>query len=629
MAETGLKRSPFGVGEARFEMIINNRGVYVDKTGLIHDLISSYWQGAPYFLSRPRRFGKTLLLDTIKCVFQGKRELFSGLEIERRAGFNWDAFPVIHISLNNTTPEQDLFEPTLLDEVKTVALKNGVVLDSVTSSSAIANLIVRLSLDHKSSWKKQGKDPRLLDNGNVVLLIDEYDYPLISNIGNPQKQEKIRLALRNFFSSIKRSLENLRFTFITGVTKFRQVSLFSSMNTIEDISLDEHFSTICGFTKLEIETSFSRFLSQTLSDLKSKSEVDKHADIDSLVDQVMKWYDGYSWDGKSKVLNPLSVLKFFRKKKFSNYWYQTGSSLLTSRVANNTADYFKIFSKDLEFSGTFPEMDLNNLNDTILLMQAGYLTIDSVTSLGSRDIFNLTIPSYEIMDSIRLEILADFFVPPNIPSPDNYLNRKCLQFLNAFSSRNEGKCEFFLSAILAGIIQRGPGSPKIQENQHFQDDQENQDNHEGENEKYQQATTTEFLFRTILQLLIEFGNQLVIPESFSDIGRSDLAVQSSNGWVAIEIKHENADSTHEKSHVSLNKGDIVLGRRSEYVNGRLEKMINQAFIQIVQKNYAKKYLADGFDVYAAAVAVYGTSEVMVRFRKVVWEGSRKINIAVE
>jgi hypothetical protein len=617
MTQTDLKRSPFPVGEASFERIIKNQGVYVDKTGLIRDLISSSWPGAPYFLSRPRRFGKTLLLDTIKCVFQGKRELFSGLEIERRAGFNWDAFPVIHISLNNTTPEQDLFEPTLLDEVKTVALKNGVVLDSITSSSAIANLIVRLSLDHKASWEKQGKDPRLLDDGNVVLLVDEYDYPLISNIGNPQKQEKIRLALRNFYSSIKRSLENLRFTFITGVTKFRQVSLFSSMNTIKDISLNEHFSSICGFTEQEVKSYFSNFLNKTLSHLISERQAGELADVDSLIAQVMKWYNGYSWDGKAKVLNPLSVLTFFENMEFGNYWYQTGSSLLTSRVANNTADYFKIFDKDLSFEGSFPEMDLNNLNDSILLMQAGYLTVGNVTKIGTDKYYNLKVPNNEIKDSIRIELLADFFVPANTGPAKSYLNQKYLQFLKAFSSRNEEDCEFFLSSILAGIIQSGPGSPK------------NMDNQERANEKNQHATTTEFLFRSLLQLLIEFGNKSVMPESSSDIGRSDLAVLSSNGWVAIEIKHEKENSAHEQTGVSLNKGDIVYGRRSEYVNGRLEKMINQAFIQIIQKNYAKKYLADGFDVYAAAVAVYGTSDVMVRFRKVVWEGALKENFVLE
>jgi hypothetical protein len=617
MAGTDLMRSPFGVGEARFEMIFDNQGVYVDKTGFIRDLISSYWQGAPYFLSRPRRFGKTLLLDTIKCVFQGKRELFSGLEIERRAGFSWDAFSVIHISLNSTKSEQDLFEHSLLKEVKRAALENGVALDADDSTSAIADLILTLSLDHKSSWEKQGKDPQLLRAGNVVLLIDEYDYPLISNIGTPQKQEKIRLTLRDFYSAIKARLRNLRFTFITGVTKFRQVSLFSSMNTIKDISLDEHFSTICGFTEQEVNAYFSTFLSQTLSDLKSKRQVDEHADVDSLTAQLMKWYDGYSWDGKSKVLNPLSVLTFFEKKEFGNYWYQTGSSLLTSRVANNTADYFKIFDKDLSFEGSFPEMDLNNLDDTIILMQAGYLTVGSTTKIGTDKYYNLKVPNNEIKDSIRLELLADFFVPANTGPAKSYLNQKYLQFLKAFSSRNEEDCEFFLSSILAGIIQRGPGSPKNKEDQ------------ARANEKLHQATATEFLFRSLLQLLIEFGNKSVMPESSSDIGRSDLAVQSSNGWVAIEIKHEKENAAHGQTDVSLNKGDIVYGGRSEYVNGRLEKMINQAFIQIIQKNYAKKYLADGFDVYAAAVAAYGTSDVMVRFRKVVWEGARKENFVLE
>ncbi|MDR1312664.1 MAG: AAA family ATPase [Deltaproteobacteria bacterium] len=617
MTETGIEeKSPFPVGGSTFEEIINDKGVYVDKTGLIHALISASWSDAPYFLSRPRRFGKTLLLDTIKCIFQGRRELFSDLEIERRPAFSWDAFPVIHISLNSTKSEEGLFEPSLLKVVKRAALENGVVLDSGDSSSAIADLILMLSLDHKSSWKKQGKDPRLLYKGNVVLLIDEYDFPLISNIGNPEKQEKIRLTLREFYSSIKSCLRYLRFTFITGVTKFKQVSLFSSMNTVKDISLDERFSTICGFTIQDVKTYFSKYMSTTLSDLKSKRQVDEHADADSLIEHLMKWYNGYSWDGKSQVLNPLSVLTFFENRRFGNYWYQTGSSLLTSRVANNAADYFKIFDKDLSFDDSFPEMDLYNLNATILLMQAGYLTVASTTENGPEILYALKVPNNEIRDSIRLELLAEFFVPSNMEPGKSYLNQKYLQFLKAFNTRNEEECEFFLSAILAGIIQRGAGSPQTMEVK------------ERVNEKLQQATTTEFFFRSLLQLLIEFGNKSVMPESPSDIGRSDLAVKSSNGWVAIEIKHEKADSAHEQTDVSHNKRDIVLGGRSEYVNGRLEKMINQAFIQIIQKNYAKKYLADGFDVYAAAVAIYGTSDVMVRFRKVIWKGDQKTNIAL-
>ncbi|MDR1314087.1 MAG: hypothetical protein LBQ12_10435 [Deltaproteobacteria bacterium] len=148
-------------------------------------------------------------------------------------------------------------------------------------------------------------------------------------------------------------------------------------------------------------------------DLKSKKQVDEHADAASLIEHLMKWYNGYSWDGKFQVLNHLSVLKFFERKRFGNYWCRTCSSLLTSRVANNTDAYFKIFDKNLSFDGSFPEMDLNNLNDTLLLMQAGYLTVASTTENGPDKFYNLKVPNTEIRDSIRLELLADFFVTSN------------------------------------------------------------------------------------------------------------------------------------------------------------------------------------------------------------------------
>ncbi|MDR1312349.1 MAG: AAA family ATPase [Deltaproteobacteria bacterium] len=316
MTETGMKGGRLSVGETSFERIIDNQGVYVDKTGLIHDLISSTWPGAPNYISRPRGFGKTLLLDTIKCIFQGKRELFTGLEIERRAGLSWDAFPVIHISLNSTTPEQDIFEPTLLDAIKAVGLENGIVLDKLDSSSAIGTLILMLSLGHKSSWIKQGKDQRELIAGNVVLLIDDSDYPLTSNIGNPECQEKIGRTLLHFFSSIKASSSHIRFSFLTGVNKFRPLSVFSCMNTVNDISLDKYFSKICGFTKQEVRENFINFMSHTFSDLNSKRHADEHADVDSIIDQMTKWHNGLSWGGKTQLLNPLSVLEFFEKKKF-------------------------------------------------------------------------------------------------------------------------------------------------------------------------------------------------------------------------------------------------------------------------------------------------------------------------
>jgi hypothetical protein len=608
MTETPIINNPFGVNVESFKLLIDSRSLYVDKTGLIHDLIYDPEFQVPIFLSRPRRFGKTLLLDTIQTIFEGKREFFSGLEIEKRLGSKWDVFPVIRIPFNATTSKPAQFEETLLLEIKNVALRAKIPLEAVNPSSAIAELILKLSTRHQSACQLNGTDLNPLDERNVVLLVDEYDFPLIGNIGCKTGLDTIRLTLREFYSAIKARSNFLRFVLITGITKFRQISLFSSMNTVCDISLNKHFSTICGFTKQEIQSTFSQYLEPTLSSLKQNGQLSQHSTVDDLLDNIIQWYNGYSWDGESEVINPLSVLSFFKQKSFKNYWYKTGSSLLTSRISQNDTDYFKVFGQDLSFIDSLPEMDLNDLNATVLLMQAGYLTVSGVTGSGNSEKYHLKIPNNEIRDSIRLELLSGFLAPPKTSDYEQFLNQKYIQFLDAFGSRDSGKCELYLSAILAGIIQRNSGK---------------------KNGPHDSVWQNEFFFRSILQLLLEFGNKLSIPEASSDIGRADLAVQGPrNEWIIIEIKFEDAAISNKTAEIPVSDSEIVIGKRTKFLTRKLQKMIRNAFEQLVQKNYTKKYLVESSEVYGAAVAVFGTSDVMVRFKKVIWSDKQSQTIDV-
>ncbi|MDR1314833.1 MAG: AAA family ATPase [Deltaproteobacteria bacterium] len=313
MTEIPKAEDPFGVNVESFEVIMDSRSVYVDKTGLIHDLIYGKGLKVPIFLSRPRRFGKTLLLDTIQTIFEGKRELFSGLEIERRLGSKWDLFPVIRIPFNTIESDPAQFSESLLLEIKNNALFNGISLEARNPSNAIAELILKLSMRHQSVRQQNGADRNILNKRNVVLLIDEYDFPLIENIGSQKELETIRLMLHKFYSSIKGRSNFLRFVLIAGITKFRQISLFSSMNTVCDISLDKNFSTICGFTKQDIQSSFSQYLDPALLALRQNGKLTPNSTVDDLIDNIIKWYNGYSWDGESEVLNPLSVLSFFKE----------------------------------------------------------------------------------------------------------------------------------------------------------------------------------------------------------------------------------------------------------------------------------------------------------------------------
>jgi hypothetical protein len=380
------------------------------------------------------------------------------------------------------------------------------------------------------------------------------------------------------------------------------------MNTVHDISLNKHFATICGFTKQEIQSTFSQYLEPTLLALKKNGELGQNSTVDDLLGNIIQWYNGYSWDGESEVLNPLSVLSFFERQSFKNYWYKTGSSLLTSRISQNDTDYFKVFSQDLSFIDSFPEMDLNDLNATVLLMQAGYLTVGSVTGSGSTEKFHLKIPNNEIRNSIRRELLAGFLAPPKTSDYEQFLNQKYIQFLDAFGARDPDKCELYLSAILAGIIQRNSVS---------------------QNGQQDSVKHNEFLFRSILQLLLEFGNTLSIPEPSSDIGRADLAIQGpQNEWVVIEIKFEATGIPNKTAEIPVPDSEIVIGKRTKFLTRKLQTMIRNAFKQLVQKNYEKKFLVESPDVYGAAVAVYGSSDVMVRFKKVIWSDKQSKKIAV-
>jgi hypothetical protein len=559
-------------------------------------LISGKDSTVPVFLSRPRRFGKTLLLDTIGNIFEGRRELFTGLEIHRRLGVFWETFPVIRLSFNSITSNPEVFEDDLLVVIDEIAQKRKIKIKARSPSAAISILIKKLSEKHRFS---QPPDSSRLTLGNpfrnVVLLIDEYDFPLVGNIGVRTDLEKIRLTLHDFYSSVKSCSKFLRFVFITGITKFRQLSVFSGMNNTQDISLTEKYATVCGFTKDEIESVFENYFEPTLVALKRKNQISEESTPIDLMKRLMEWYDGYSWDGISQVLNPFSVLSFFKKKSFGNYWYESGSSLLTSNISQNKTDYFKIFDKNLTMVSPYPVTDINNMDSTAVLMQAGYLTIDRITELTPKPKYSLKIPNNEIFKSVRLEILQRMIVPSNEDDPEQYLNQKYLDFLQAFGSYDEKECERNLFIILSSIYQRDPCNFP--------------------NESY---------FRSLLQLLIGFGNDMALPELPSDIGKSVLAIKTPKGdWVVIEIKHAKSVSPETDTAVpeiiTGNDGSIVIGNKPEFVQSILEKKVNDAFLQIVNKNYASKFIDSHSDVHAAAIAIYGTSYVTVRFRQIVWK----------
>jgi hypothetical protein len=301
-------------GSQSFQDLAADNSVYVDKTGIILNLLSLGDPG-PYFLARPRRFGKTVLIDTLQNIFKGKRDLFEGLEISKpEHKFLWTPYPVIRINMNAVQPNPDLFDESLTTRLGACAKSHKIDISLLDPMTALSTLIENLSIRHADSLTESSgtlHEPCK----NVVLLIDEYDFPLLDKIHDSAKCELIRIKLRNFYSAVKGSYEHLKFTFITGVTKFQQVSLFSSLNNVIDLTLDSKFSEICGFTEKEIVDYYKSNLENAIPELISSGDLPPEANLKMLMKVIMDWYDGYSWDGDKQVLNPFSIKWFLENQE--------------------------------------------------------------------------------------------------------------------------------------------------------------------------------------------------------------------------------------------------------------------------------------------------------------------------
>lgn len=332
-----MKKLPIGI--STLAKIINGNYVYVDKTHYIQQLAS----GANYFfLSRPRRFGKSLLVDTLHQLFAGNEALFHGLHIHP----HWDwavQYPVITLNF----AEGKLRNPAALEEKIGEMLDYQQELLGVTcKNQSISGRFAELIRNTKAKYGR-----------NVVVLVDEYDKPILDNISKPEIAVEMRDILRDLYSVIKSQDANLRFAFLTGVSKFSKVSLFSGLNNLDDISLDPRYSALCGYTQQELEQHFSEHL--------------QGADMET----VQRWYNGYNWLGEG-VYNPFDILLFISKgKRFLPYWFETGTPTFLVDVMRQRNFYLpSLEAVPMEYHqlGNF---DVDNIDLETLLFQTGYLTV--------------------------------------------------------------------------------------------------------------------------------------------------------------------------------------------------------------------------------------------------------------
>ncbi len=373
-----MKLLPLGI--QTFSDIINGGYLYIDKTGYIPDLVTKHRYA---FLSRPRRFGKSLFLSTLHEFFSGNKELFKGLDLYTHP--DWQEFPVVHLDLSDmSTDGFEAFRRSLLRTISSIYEEHGLSPDTDDVSDLFSTLIAELA-------KRKDK--------KVVILIDEYDKPITDNIDHPETALLIRDLLRSFFGRMKGNDRHIRFALMTGVSKFAKVSLFSGLNQISDISLDPRFSAMLGYTQEDIEFSFYERISEMAGMLELP--------VSALLAEIKSWYDGYSWDGKVRLYNPYSILSLFNLGRFENFWYQTGSPAFLYN-ALKTQNYTPEALEDLRVeSAVLDNIEISELNTAALFFQTGYLSIKEVEYDGVTPLYRLGYPNREVKQSFFRSLFID------------------------------------------------------------------------------------------------------------------------------------------------------------------------------------------------------------------------------
>ena len=369
------RRLPIGI--QTFREIRDENHYYVDKTAYIRQLLN---EGKHYFLSRPRRFGKSLFLDTLKELFEGNEPLFEGLYIHDR--YDWQVrYPVVRLSFGRGNfNEPNYLQANVMEQLAGIERQAGIVTEYTTPPGRFASILEVL---HEHAGQR------------VVVLVDEYDKPILDALEEPEIARANRDFLRGLYATIKDSDAHIKFTFLTGVSKFSKVHLFSGLNNLTDITLDPDYSAICGYTETDLDTVFAPEL----------PGLDR--------EDIRDWYNGYCWLGEEKVYNPFDILLLFRRHKFEAYWFETGTptflieTLFKRRVSSLKLDEM-IGSSDL--LSTF---DVDDIATEALLFQTGYLTITGEENLGGKFFYRLGYPNREVRQSLNESLLVYLVKDPS------------------------------------------------------------------------------------------------------------------------------------------------------------------------------------------------------------------------
>lgn len=467
------RRMKYPIGVQNFEKLRRDGYVYIDKTAQIYEIAT---HGNCYFLGRPRRFGKSLLLSTIEAYFLGKRELFEGLAIDRMET-DWIEYPVLHLDFNTGlyTREHGL------EEILNMTLNHwesiyGKADDELTPATRFYGVI-------KRAYEKTGRQ--------VVILIDEYDKPLLQTLNRPEIQEKLKIELKTFYSVLKTQDRYIRLAFLTGVTKFGKVSVFSDLNNLDDISMDDRYADICGITEQELHENFDGEISL----LAQKNGIG----FEEACYMLKTTYDGYHFSPDAVgVYNPFSLLNALDKRTIGDYWFETGTpTFLVELLRRSDYDLNKLQDGEAQAS-ELSGVNAYEGNPIPMIYQSGYLTI---TGYDKRfNLYNLSFPNKEVETGFVRQLLP------------MYVHDK--KSIATFNVRN------FIEDI-----ERGDPETFMTRLQTFFEDTD-----------YRIARKKEIYFQNIMFVIFKLMGFYTKVERTTSRGRADIVIETADYVYIIECK---------------------------------------------------------------------------------------------
>ncbi|MDR3125190.1 MAG: ATP-binding protein [Endomicrobium sp.] len=464
------------IGTHTFEKLRNDNFIYVDKTGHIYNLINN---GSVYFLSRPRRFGKSLLISTLEELFKANKDLFEGLYI-------WDKWdwskknPVIRLDFTEIGyKNSEELEKSFNVFLDNTAKRNNVeITKDAPISVKFAELIEQL---HKKTEQR------------VVILIDEYDKPLIDNLLNKEIYSEVKRSLHNFYQVIKAGDKHIQFVLLTGVSQFSGLSIFSGLNNLNNITLDSRYSSICGYTQEELESSFKEYIESTSKEMGLREE--------ELLSKIKYWYNGYSWDGKVFVYNPFSTLKCCDSKEFIGHWFETGTPTFLIEEIRKKDNLEICIERRKVGIGSLKGEGRESIDTTALLFQTGYMTIKEKKIIEDEPEYVIDFPNNEVERAFISSLMKEYTL--RSAEEVNEVNKKIKERMRAKDAKG---LEESLKELFANI-------------------------------PYDLHTKRESYYHSLFLLAAKMSGYEVEGEVHTDKGRIDVVIKGKESVVVVEIKY--------------------------------------------------------------------------------------------